>query len=148
LAHELPVVFPAHPRTRARIAEFGLGNYVRKIDEPETTAGSARILMTEPLGYLDFVHLLARARLALSDSGGLQEETTMLGVPCLTLRNCTERPVTVSAGTSILVGSDTERIVAGAREALRETARGEGSPPPLWDGHTAERIVRVLSEVL
>jgi UDP-N-acetylglucosamine 2-epimerase (non-hydrolysing) len=135
LARELPVIFPAHPRTRARIDDFGLADLVK-----------GRIVTTEPLGYLDFVHLLARSRLVLTDSGGLQEETTMLGVPCLTLRDCTERPVTISGGTSVLVGGDTARIVESARHVLKTGRSSERHAPPLWDGHAAERIVEVLAE--
>jgi UDP-N-acetylglucosamine 2-epimerase (non-hydrolysing) len=135
LGRDLPIVFPAHPRTRARLAALDL-----------TGALAQRVALTEPLAYLDFVHLLARARLVLTDSGGLQDETTALGVPCLTLRECTERPVTVTAGTSVLVGADRERILAAARAALSRPRPAERPPPPLWDGHAADRIVRVLAD--
>ncbi len=141
LARALPVILPAHPRTRARIAALGLSGLLRT--RGESTVG--RILLTEPLGYLDFVHLLARARVVLTDSGGLQDETTALGVPCLTLRDNTERPVTLSIGTSVLVGNDRQRILSHAGAVLA-AAPPTGRPrPPLWDGHTAERIVRVLA---
>lgn len=141
LARELPVVLPAHPRTRARIAAHGLSGLTRAPGD----AADGRILLTEPLGYLDFIHLLARTRLVLTDSGGLQDETTALGVPCLTLRDTTERPVTLSAGTSVLVGSDRHRILAHARAALAAGPPAERPRPPLWDGRAAERIAAVLA---
>lgn len=141
LARELPVILPAHPRTRARIAALGLADRMREPGD----AAPGRILLTEPLGYLDFVHLMARACMVLTDSGGLQDETTALGVPCLTLRENTERSVTVSAGTSVLVGRDRDRILAHARATLAAGPSPQRARPPLWDGHTAERIVRVLA---
>ncbi len=147
LARDLPVILPAHPRTRARIFECGLTRYVQSADAGEPHPAPGRVRMIEPLGYLDCVHLIAKARLVLTDSGGLQEETTCLGVPCLTLRDNTERPVTITAGTNTLVGTDPERIVTHARAALRHCERTERRPK-LWDGHAAERIVRVLAERL
>jgi UDP-N-acetylglucosamine 2-epimerase (non-hydrolysing) len=131
IQQELPVVFPVHPRTRKRIEEFGLG------------ARSASLRLCEPLGYLDFLGLTSQARLVLTDSGGLQEETTALGIPCLTLRQNTERPITVEEGTNVLVGVDPGRILAAAREALSGGVR-TGRAPALWDGKAAERIAEVL----
>ncbi|MEO8602761.1 MAG: UDP-N-acetylglucosamine 2-epimerase (non-hydrolyzing) [bacterium] len=145
LALELPVILPAHPRTRAHIATLGLSATVRPFDAG-ARAARGHILMTEPLGYVDFLHLLTRARLVLTDSGGVQEETTVLGVPCLTLRERTERPVTVHAGTSVLVGADPTRIAAAARAALANGRRSAPASPPLWDGHAADRIVAALAE--
>jgi UDP-N-acetylglucosamine 2-epimerase (non-hydrolysing) len=142
LAAELPVILPAHPRTRARIREWGLAGHVRELG----SAPAPRILLTEPLGYLDFLHLMARARFVLTDSGGVQDETTVLGVPCLTLRDSTERPVTITAGTSVLVGRDRAAILRQARAALGGRRLAERLPPPLWDGHAADRIARVLAE--
>lgn len=131
---ELPIVFPVHPRTRAAIEE--------------RLGGSAPALwLTEPLGYLDFLRLMADARLVLTDSGGIQEETTVLGVPCLTLRENTERPVTVSEGTNTIVGGDPEVIVAEARRVL-ESGGKKGRTPRLWDGQAAERILDVLARDL
>ncbi len=125
---QIPVVFPIHPRTRARLpADFR----------------SDGIKLIEPLGYLDFLALTAEARLVMTDSGGLQEETTALGVPCLTLRDNTERPVTVECGTNQLVGTDPARAVQAAREILAGGAK-VGSIPELWDGHAAERIASAL----
>ena len=143
LAREIPIVFPAHPRTRSRIADYGLSAFTAarpKSDSP--------IRMTQPLAYLDFIHLLAGARLVLTDSGGLQEETTMLGVPCLTLRDSTERPVTIESGTSVLVGADPRRIAEEGRRVLRDVAPTRRPAPPLWDGRAAERIVEILAERL
>jgi UDP-N-acetylglucosamine 2-epimerase (non-hydrolysing) len=105
------------------------------------TGGS--ILYIEPLGYVDFIGLVAGSRLALTDSGGLQEETTALGVPCLTLREQTERPITITHGTNRIVGTSPDRIVSEAFRALAEPARS-ASRPPLWDGKAAQRIVAAL----
>jgi UDP-N-acetylglucosamine 2-epimerase (non-hydrolysing) len=129
LARHMPVLFPVHPRTRERLARSGLS--------------SPGLRTAEPLGYLEFLGLLADARLALTDSGGIQEETTVLGVPCITLRENTERPVTVTHGTNVLAGTDPGRIRAAIAAAL-EAPRAAKEPPPKWDGHAAERIVQVL----
>jgi UDP-N-acetylglucosamine 2-epimerase (non-hydrolysing) len=131
IAAELPVVFPVHPRTRARLAE------------PRFAAAASRLLAVDPLGYVDFLSLVSDARLVLTDSGGLQEETTALGIPCLTLRENTERPVTVDEGTNEVVGTDPARIVAAARAALAGRGR-RGRCPPLWDGRTGERVAEAL----
>jgi UDP-N-acetylglucosamine 2-epimerase (non-hydrolysing) len=149
LAWEIPVIFPVHPRTRKRIEEFGLTHFVHPMLQP---GGSAvicpgRISLLEPIGYIDFLRLMSGARVVLTDSGGMQEETTCLGVPCLTLRENTERPVTLTAGTSTLVGADPARILAGAHGALQNGKRPL-TLPPLWDGRAAERIVRTLYERL
>jgi UDP-N-acetylglucosamine 2-epimerase (non-hydrolysing) len=129
LAREMPVVFPVHPRTR---------KMMESID-----AEHPGLSLIDPLGYLDFLSLLADAGAVLTDSGGIQEETTYLGIPCFTLRDNTERPVTVRAGTNTLLGLDPAAI-AGVPAAL--AARGEArvEPPPLWDGHAAERIAAVV----
>ncbi|MHB8419253.1 MAG: non-hydrolyzing UDP-N-acetylglucosamine 2-epimerase [Myxococcales bacterium] len=132
IAAEVPVVFPIHPRTRKRLSEFS-------ISPPE------RLRLTDPLGYLDFLALTDAAALVLTDSGGLQEETTVLGVPCLTLRENTERPVTVEVGTNSLVGLDPVRIVREARRALRGEGK-RGRVPELWDGRAAARIAASLAE--
>ncbi len=129
LARELPVVFPLHPRTRARL-DGGLAR------------AAAPLRLVEPLGYLDFLSLTASARLVLTDSGGLQEETTVLGVPCLTLRERTERPITVDEGTNQVVGTDPARILTAAARAL--DAPPQGRCPALWDGRAAERVAQCL----
>ncbi len=131
---ELPLVFPVHPRTAGRMKEFGSWDEVR---------GWKNLRLTEPLGYLDSLCLMAGATLVLTDSGGVQEETTALGVPCLTIRNNTERPVTITEGTNTLVGTSCAKIVGEARKIL--AGRGKsGRMPKFWDGKAAERIVQCL----
>ena len=130
LAADRPVVFPVHPRTRDRIARLG----------GEPLPG---LRLTEPLGYLDFLRLMSRAALVLTDSGGVQEETTFLGIPCLTMRPNTERPATLTDGTNRLVASRADAIVIAARESL-DTRATNTRRPPLWDGKAAERIVAVF----
>lgn len=130
LSRDLPLVFPVHPRTRANIERFGI-----ELGE--------RVCLLPPLGYMDFLELWKDAALVLTDSGGLQEETTALGIPCLTLRDNTERPITIEQGTNVLAGTDPMLILAEARKILA----GHGKPgrrPDLWDGHAADRIVDVL----
>lgn len=136
LQETLPVLFPAHPRTVKRLHEFGLASRL-------TAAPDLRL--APPQGYLAFLDLMMHARLVLTDSGGVQEETTILGVPCLTLRQNTERPVTVSEGSNELVGSDPARILAAARRILAGQGK-VGRTPELWDGQAAKRIVAVLRE--
>lgn len=130
VAERLPIVFPVHPRTRAKIEDFGFGEKI----------ANANIKLIEPLGYLDFMRLYSGAKLVLTDSGGLQEETTVLGIPCLTLRNNTERPITIEMGTNILVGTDPDKIKAAANAVLANTVSTETKIPPLWDGKAAGRI--------
>jgi UDP-N-acetylglucosamine 2-epimerase (non-hydrolysing) len=126
---DLPVVFPAHPRTRKRIADFGLN--------------AGRLIVLEPLPYVEFLGLQSRAAIVITDSGGIQEETTYLGIPCLTLRENTERPITVSVGTNILVGSDAKKLRAEFVRVLEGKAK-RGSVPPLWDGRAGGRIADIL----
>jgi len=126
---DLAVIFPAHPRTRKRIADFGL------------QAGQLRVL--DPLPYLDFLALQARATVVITDSGGIQEEATYLHVPCLTVRENTERPITVTMGTNVLVGRDAAKLRAELQKVLAGQAK-KGTVPPLWDGHTGERIADVV----
>jgi UDP-N-acetylglucosamine 2-epimerase (non-hydrolysing) len=137
LGDRLQVVFPVHPRTRQRLRELG-----GKVDE----AGRLRLL--DPLPYLEFLALQRRATLVITDSGGIQEETTFLGVPCLTVRENTERPITVTVGTNQLVGRDLKRLHSAAEEILRKNlgmdAKAKSCRVPLWDGHTAERIADVI----
>jgi len=137
VAREWPVILPLHPRTRARIDGFGLAD---RLDQPG-------ILASGPLGYLAFLDLVRGAALVATDSGGVQEETTVLGVPCFTLRANTERPITIEVGTNQLVPPTR----SGIADAFSRLLAGEGKPgrvPDLWDGHAAERIVARLSEVL
>lgn len=134
VAAELPLIFPVHPRTRGNIAKFG-------IDVP------ANIILTEPLAYMEFLNLFKDARLVMTDSGGIQEETTALGIPCLTLRENTERPVTVTEGTNIMVGSDPVRIVEAARSVLGGQSKA-GKRPEFWDGLAAKRTLEILSGLI
>ncbi|RLK51654.1 UDP-N-acetylglucosamine 2-epimerase (non-hydrolysing) [Alkalispirillum mobile] len=134
LSRDLPLVFPVHPRTRARLEGFGLWKRLQ----------SGRIAVLPPAGYLEMLGLMRDARLVLTDSGGMQEETTALGVPCITLRDNTERPITLDEGTNVLVGNDPERIVAAFNAVLAGDDR-RGRVPEHWDGRAAERIVDVLA---
>ena len=122
---------------RKTIAELGLSDRVDAIKD---------LRLTEPLGYLDFLNLSSHARLVLTDSGGIQEETTALGIPCLTLRENTERPITVEMGTNVIVGTDTAKIIAAASATLNGSAKKPLKQPPLWDGHTSERILDALEQ--
>jgi len=143
LAADLPVFFPIHPRTRKNIESFGLGRYLANAD----TAGGVGIIPLDPLGYLDFLSLNDKARLVLTDSGGIQEETTVLGVPCLTLRESTERPATVDHGSNQIIGIDPKRILAAARSVLQKPPQ-KFPTPPLWDGKAAPRIGAILRQHL
>ncbi len=139
IGERLPILFPAHPRTRGRLAATP--------DAAQALDAVPRLSIREPLPYLEFLGLMDGARLVLTDSGGIQEETTVLGVPCLTLRENTERPITVERGTNRLVGSDPRRIAAAALHSLAGERQPPPEPPPLWDGCAAERIAAVLSDV-
>ncbi len=147
IARRLPVIFPAHPRTMDRIQRAGIHGV-------HSWSGGAipgcGVWLLPPASYLDFLGLIEQAAMVLTDSGGVQEETTYLGVPCITYRENTERPVTVTLGTNRLIGSSPERLAAVAHEILDSgIARPDGSAPacpPLWDGHAARRIVEVLQD--
>jgi UDP-N-acetylglucosamine 2-epimerase (non-hydrolysing) len=132
ISAELPVLFPVHPRTRERLREVGLNGH------------HCTLRLMDPLPYLDFLALQTRATAVITDSGGIQEETTYLGIPCLTVRENTERPVTAAMGTNTLVGRSIPRL----RDEVQKILRGEtkqGTVPPLWDGHAAERIATILA---
>jgi len=137
ISRRLPVAFAVHPRTRARIEQHGLGALLE----------APSIICVPPLGYLEMLGLMQAARLVLTDSGGIQEETTALGVPCVTLRENTERPITVEQGTNTVVGSSPEHILAAVDDILR-TGGKAGRVPELWDGRASQRIVAVLREWL
>jgi UDP-N-acetylglucosamine 2-epimerase (non-hydrolysing) len=132
------LVFPVHPRTRVRLSQHSLERKIASLEN---------ISLIEPLGYLDFLKLVKESRLVLTDSGGIQEETTVLGVPCLTMRENTERPITVTQGTNQLVGNDPGRILDAFREAVSRP-RKSPSVPEYWDGHAADRITGILSKKL
>jgi len=134
ISRQLPLIFPIHPRTQATLDKFGL-----------TLPGG--IVSTKPQPYMPFLNLFKDARLVLTDSGGIQEETTALGIPCLTLRENTERPITATEGTNVVVGTSPERIVAEAEKALKGNGKVT-KRPELWDGRAAERIVEVLAQRL
>ena len=130
----VPLIFPVHPRTRSRLERYGI-------------ALGPGITLAGPQAYMPFLNLWKDAAMVLTDSGGLQEETTALGVPCITLRDNTERPVTVDEGSNVIAGTDPIRIVAAARDVLGGNGRA-GRCPRLWDGKAAERIVAVLTSEL
>jgi UDP-N-acetylglucosamine 2-epimerase (non-hydrolysing) len=133
ISRSIPIVFPAHPRTSHNLEKFGL----------EDTLRDSRIKLIAPLSYLPFIGLIARSRLVLTDSGGIQEETTVLGIPCITMRPTTERPITCTMGTNILVGTEPERIRTAVLAALNAAPR-KNTLPEKWDGNAATRIVDVL----
>jgi UDP-N-acetylglucosamine 2-epimerase (non-hydrolysing) len=134
IARQLPLVFALHPRTKANIERFGLGHLIE----------NTRLILLPPQGYLEMLGLMAGARIVLTDSGGLQEETTALGVPCLTLRENTERPITVEQGTNTMVGRDVAAIRKEAAVILAGHGK-QGRVPELWDGRAAERIAEDLA---
>jgi UDP-N-acetylglucosamine 2-epimerase (non-hydrolysing) len=142
-----PIIFPVHPRTQQRIRDFGpelpveMSTAESKGGESETMSSSTGIVMTNPLGYLDFLCLMKHAAIVVTDSGGIQEETTCLKIPCVTVRENTERPVTVEGGTNVIAGTKKENIQAAIRRQLGKTG---GDAPKHWDGHAAERIVEIL----
>jgi len=135
ISNDLPIVFPMHPRTKKRIEEFGLNGLVK----------NSNLKILPPLPYLDFLSLWKNAKLVITDSGGIQEETTVLGVPCFTIRENTERPITIEQGTNILVGTNAANILKAFGE-FKSGKKKTGVVPNLWDGKTAERIIKILSK--
>jgi UDP-N-acetylglucosamine 2-epimerase (non-hydrolysing) len=148
LSHSCPIIFPAHPRTQKRLVEFGLERFFRVENgshgggESSSTHADGRIRLVEPLGYLDFLCLMQHAAVVVTDSGGIQEETTCLGIPCVTVRENTERPVTVKVGTNILAGTSTDGIRQATRQQLE--SRVSGAVPEAWDGRSAQRILDTI----
>ena len=135
VSNDMPVVFPVHPRTRARLAAAGI------------TLDPARWKLTDPIGYFDFLKLTASAKVVLTDSGGIQEETTVLGVPCITLRENTERPCTIHEGTNVLAGTKREAILTAYKNAMAASTQAP-RVPRMWDGKSAERIDEILTDIL
>jgi UDP-N-acetylglucosamine 2-epimerase (non-hydrolysing) len=142
VAEKIPVVFPCHPRTAKALQQLSLPSGVFHNGDTRPSG----ILLHEPLGYIDFLRLMSQAKFVLTDSGGIQEETTILGIPCLTLRENTERPVTVSEGTNTLVGTSEEQILAEVSHILAGNGK-KGRKPPLWDGQAASRIVSIIETI-
>lgn len=136
IGKHIKIIFPMHPRTKKNIQDFGLSTYMNS---------SKNLIITEPLGYFDFLKLEKKAKLILTDSGGVQEESTYFGVPCLTLRENTERPITITEGTNQLVGLNVESIVNSSLEIIEGKVK-KGKIPKYWDGKTAQRVVKVLDE--
>jgi UDP-N-acetylglucosamine 2-epimerase (non-hydrolysing) len=135
IENDLKIVFPIHPRSRKMLTNFGLDNRI---------SAMKKLILLDPIGYLDFMKLMHDAKLVLTDSGGIQEETTYLGIPCITLRENTERPVTIDVGTNVLVGSDTEQVISEAKKIISGQSK-KGQVPDLWDGKAAERIVSIIA---
>ncbi len=133
----IKIIFPIHPRTRKNIENYNLESKLR---------GMKNVIVTEPLGYLDFLWLMSNSKLVLTDSGGIQEETTVLGVPCITLRENTERPVTVEQGTNLLVSTNRDKVIKKAIGVIENKIKINAKIPELWDGKAAERIVKILVE--
>ena len=136
---KIPIVFPVHPRTRKNLSQSTLDKHLK---------GLPNLILTDPLGYLDFLKLMDSAKLVLTDSGGIQEETTILGVSCLTLRDNTERPVTVTEGTNFVVGTNSDSIIKAALNILKNGCPRKTKHPKYWDGKAAERIVEILIKKL
>jgi UDP-N-acetylglucosamine 2-epimerase (non-hydrolysing) len=135
IAESLPVIFPVHPRTRARLDASGF-------------SGWGKVMLVEPMDYAEFIGLEAEARLLITDSGGVQEETTVLGVPCLTYRTTTERPITLELGTNELVGVDPAALEGAAQRALAEDPPAEAPEIPLWDGQAGPRAAAAIESFL
>ena len=153
ISSKLPVIFPIHPRTLKQVKKFGMESCFEIQPSPHLESGDyyngnylkAKIHCFDPFSYLEFINLMANAKVILTDSGGIQEETTVLGIPCITLRDTTERPITLTQGTNVLAEDDAQKIVKEVEKVL-EGKKRKGTCPPFWDGHTAERIVRILSK--
>ncbi len=136
IQNDMPIIFPIHPRTRKNLEASVLGKRVAEM---------TNLRLLDPIGYLDFLKLMSSARLVLTDSGGIQEETTILKVPCITLRENTERPITAEVGSNTIVGTDVEKILAAYRDTMSSDGN-ESEIPELWDGQAAQRIVKILAE--
>lgn len=146
IANRIPIVFPAHPRTQKRLRELNLAPPKHVISSKAWQSQSeSNLIIIPPLGYLDFLNLEMNAKFVMTDSGGIQEETTVLNIPCLTMRDTTERPITLTQGTNTLVWNDTSAIIREAFKILNGKTK-KGKCPELWDGKAAERIMNILAE--
>jgi len=145
ISKHIPIIFPIHPRTRKQIETFGFEHYFVNLTNNRLPITNNQIYLVDPLGYLDFLNVMMHSKFVMTDSGGIQEETTVLGIPCLTLRDTTERPTTISQGTNVLVWNDTQKIVDEAFKVLDGKGK-KGNRPEMWDGKASERIVNILSE--
>lgn len=142
ISKKIPIVFPAHPRTQKTISEFGLNDLFQK-NLTSILSKKKGIYLIPPMSYLEFLSLMNNAQFVLTDSGGIQEETTVLGIPCLTLRENTERPITISEGTNTLVGTDKDKITQKAFDILKGKIK-QGKIPELWDGKASQRIIKII----
>jgi len=138
IQEKIKIIFPMHPRSRKMLNEFGFDRHIEILKN---------LVILDPIGYLDFIKLMSGATLVLTDSGGIQEETTYLGIPCLTMRENTERPITVEEGTNLLIGSDTQKIISESTKILEGNLK-KGKIPPLWDGFAARRIVSTITQTV
>jgi UDP-N-acetylglucosamine 2-epimerase (non-hydrolysing) len=150
ISQRIPIIFPIHPRTRKQIKKYHNDKFFIDIEEEQRqnlriSPPANGIYLIDPLGYLDFLHLMSNAKMVLTDSGGIQEETTVLKIPCITLRNNTERPVTVEEGTNVIVGCNTEKILSESFKII-ENRCNSGRTPELWDGKAAKRIIKIIEE--
>jgi len=146
VSKSIPIIFPVHPRTINRIKEFHFEEYFNfDIQNLKLNSQKSHIYCLEPLGYFDFLCLTSNAKLMLTDSGGIQEETTILGIPCITLRENTERPITATHGTNRIVGTDTKKIIDESMDALNGN-RSHKRIPSFWDGKAGERIISILTK--
>jgi len=149
ISHDLPLYFPVHPRTLNKIEKFGLTDLFnwqfmqKNISSGSTAEKNSSFYLTPPLGYLDFLNLTAEAAVVITDSGGIQEETTFLGIPCVTLRENTERPVTMTEGTNYLIGTEPHNILETTRSILAGD-RKDSSIPQFWDGKSGARIIEII----
>jgi UDP-N-acetylglucosamine 2-epimerase (non-hydrolysing) len=143
IGNHLPLIFPVHPRTLKNIMKFSRGRQINQIESQAVISRKKGVWFIDPLGYLDFLKLMAYAKVVFTDSGGIQEETTILKVPCLTLRNNTERPITVEVGSNKIIGTDPQAIFASF-EQIMSNDKVQCGTPELWDGCAAERIVKIL----
>jgi len=145
ISKEIPIIFPIHPRTKRQIENFGFHDYFlfHNLNSTNPIDSKNPIHCIAPLGYLDFLHLIANSNFVLTDSGGIQEETTILTIPCITLRKNTERPITVEEGTNVIVGSDKKKIISESFKIIKGDKR-ESKIPKFWDGKASQRIIKIL----